>query len=47
MTNNLFFLLTGDPGWETLDPDLLGEMVKIEQGSGLLDQIVNLIARYV
>jgi hypothetical protein len=27
---NLFFLLTGDPGRETLDPDLLGEMVKIE-----------------
>jgi hypothetical protein len=30
MTNNLFFLLTGDPGREMLDPDLLGEMVKIE-----------------
>jgi hypothetical protein len=30
-----------------LDPDLLGEMVKIEQGSDLLDQIFNLIARYV
>jgi hypothetical protein len=47
MTNNLFFLLTGDPGRETLDLDLLGEMVKIEQGSNLLDQIFNLIARYV
>ncbi len=47
MTNNLLFLLTGDPGRETLDPDLLGEMVKIEQGSNLLDQIFNLIARYV
>ncbi len=47
MTNNLFFLLTGDPGRETLDPDLLGEMVKIEQGSNLLDQIFNLITRYV
>jgi hypothetical protein len=47
MTNNLFFLLTGDPGRETLDHDLLGEMVKIEQGSNLLDQIFNLIARYV
>ncbi len=47
MTYNLFFLLTGDPGRETLDPDLLGEMVKIEQGSNLLDQIFNLIARYV
>jgi hypothetical protein len=29
------------------DPDLLGEMVKIEQGSNLLHQIFNLIARYV
>ena len=29
------------------DPDLLGEMLKIEQGSNLLDQIFNLIARYV
>jgi hypothetical protein len=29
------------------DPDLLGEMVKIEQGSDLLNQIFNLIARYV
>ncbi len=47
MTNNVFFLLTGDPGRETLDPDLLGEMVKIEQGSNLLDWIFNLIARYV
>jgi hypothetical protein len=47
MTYNLFFLLTGDPWRETLDPDLLGEMVKIEQGSDLLDQIFNLIARYV
>ena len=45
--NNLFFLLTGDPGRETLDPDLLGEMVKIEQGSNLLNWIFNLIARYV
>jgi hypothetical protein len=44
---NLFFLLTGDPWRETFDPDLLGEMVKIEQGSNLLDQIFNLIARYV
>ncbi len=47
MTNNLFFLLTGDPGREMLDSDLLGEMVKIEQGSKLLDRIFNLIARYV
>ncbi len=47
MTYNLFFLVTGDPGRETLDPDLLGETVKIEQGSDLLDQIFNLIARYV
>jgi hypothetical protein len=30
MMYNLFFLLTGDPGREMLDPDLLGEMVKIE-----------------
>jgi hypothetical protein len=44
---NLFFLLTGDPGRETLDPDLLGEMVMIEQGSNLLEQLFNLIARYV
>jgi hypothetical protein len=29
------------------DPDLLGKMVKIEQGSNLLNQIFNLIARYV
>jgi hypothetical protein len=47
MMYNLFFLLTGDPGRETLDPDLLGEMVKIEQGSNLLDQIFNSIARYI
>jgi hypothetical protein len=47
MTYNLFFLFTGDPGREMLHPDLLGEMVKIEQGSDLLDQIFNLIARYV
>jgi hypothetical protein len=47
MRNNLFFLLTGDPGRERLDPDLLGEMVKIEQGSNLLNQIFNLITRYV
>ncbi len=47
MTYNLCFLLTGDPGRETLDPDLLAEMMKIEQGSNLLDQIFNLIARYV
>jgi hypothetical protein len=47
MTNKLFFLLTCDPGGETLYPDLLGEMVTIEQGSNLLDQIFNLIARYV
>jgi hypothetical protein len=47
MTYNLFILLTGDPGREMLDPDLLGEMVKIEGDSNLLDQIFNLIARYV
>jgi hypothetical protein len=47
MTYNLFFLLTGDPGRETLDPDLLGKMVKNEQGSNLLNQIFNLIATYV
>jgi hypothetical protein len=44
MTSNLFFLLTGDPGRQTFDPDLLGGMVKIERGSNLLDQIFNLIA---
>ncbi len=50
MTYNLFFLLTGDPsnpGREMLDPDLLGEMVKIKQDSNLLNQIFNLITRYV
>jgi hypothetical protein len=47
MTSNLFFLLSGDPGRETFDPDLLGESVKIEQGSNLLDRIFNLIARFV
>ncbi len=41
MTYNLFFLLTADPGRETLDPVLLGEMVKIECGSDLLNQIFN------
>ncbi len=44
---NLFFLLTGDPGREMLDPDVLGKMVKIEQCSNLLTRIFNLIARYV
>jgi hypothetical protein len=39
--------LPGNPGRETFDPDLLEEKVKIEQGSNLLDQIFNLIARYV
>ncbi len=47
MRYNLFFLLKGDPRRETLHPDLLGKMVKIERGSNLLDQIFNLIARYV
>jgi hypothetical protein len=47
MTYILFFLLTDDLGRETLDPDLLREMVKIEQGSNILNQIFNLIARYV
>ncbi len=47
MTYNLFFLLTGDPGREMLDPDLLREIMKIEEGSNLLNQIFNLIARYV
>jgi hypothetical protein len=47
MTYILFFLLTGDLGRQTFDPDLLGEMMKIEQGSNLLDQIFNLIVRYV
>jgi hypothetical protein len=44
MTYNLFFLISGDPGRETFDPDLLGEMVKIEQGSDLLDKNFNLFA---
>jgi hypothetical protein len=30
MMYNLFFHLTGDPGRETLDPDLLREMMNIE-----------------
>jgi hypothetical protein len=47
MTYNLFYFFTGDPGRETLQPDLLGEMVKIEQGSNLFNQIFNWIARYV
>ena len=47
MTQNLFFLLTGDPGRTTFDPDLLGEGVKIEQGSNLLNRIFNIFARYV
>jgi hypothetical protein len=47
VTYNLLFLLTGDPGREMLNPDLLGEMVKIEGGSNLLNQIFNSIARYV
>ncbi len=47
MTYKKIFFLTGDPERATLDPDLLGEMVKIEWGSNLLDQIFNLIARYV
>ncbi len=50
ITNNdvqKIFLSTGDPGRATLDPDLLREMVKIEWGSNLLNQIFNLNARYV
>ncbi len=47
MTYNLFFHLTGEPGRETLDPDLLGKMLKIEQGSNLPNQIFILFARYV
>jgi hypothetical protein len=41
MTYNLFFPLTGDPGRQMFDPELLGEMVKIEQGSKLFNQIFN------
>jgi hypothetical protein len=47
ITYFLFFLLTGYPGRQTFDPDLLGKIVKIEQGSNLLNQIFNFIARYV
>jgi hypothetical protein len=43
MTYNLFFLSTGDPWKEMLEPDLCGKMVKIEQGSNLLNQIFNLL----
>jgi hypothetical protein len=44
MTYNLFFHLTGEPGRETIDPDLLGKMLKIEQGSNLPNQIFILFA---
>jgi hypothetical protein len=37
----------GDPGRQMFAPDLLREIVKIEQGSDVLDQIFNLITRYV
>ncbi len=47
MTENLFILVTGDPERMAFDPDLLGEGVKIEQGSNKLNQIFNLFARYV
>ncbi len=47
MTQNIFFLVTGDPGRTAFDPDLLGDGVKIEQGSNILNQIFNLFARYV
>ena len=43
MMYNLFFLSTGDPWKEILEPDLCGKMVKIEQGSNLLNQIFNLL----
>jgi hypothetical protein len=47
MTSNLFFLVTGDPWRTAFDPDLLGEGVKIERGSNILNQIFNLFAKYV
>ncbi len=47
MTQNSFCVLTGDPERTAFDPALLGEGVKIEQGSNLLNQIFNLFTRYV
>jgi hypothetical protein len=47
MAKNLFFLVAGDPGRTAFDPDFLGEGVKIEQGSNILNQILNLFTRYV
>ncbi len=41
MTLNLLTLVTGDSGRTAFDPDLLGEEVKIERGSNLLNQIFN------
>ncbi len=43
MTLNLFILVTGDPERTVFDPDFLGEGVKIEQGSNILNQIVGVI----
>jgi hypothetical protein len=47
MTLNLFIFVTGDPERMAFDPDLLGEGVKIEQGSNILNQIFNSFTRYV
>jgi hypothetical protein len=46
-TLNLFILVAGNPERTAYNPDLLGEGVKIEQGSNMLNQIFNLFARYV
>jgi hypothetical protein len=45
ITLNLFILVTGDPERTAFDPDLLGEGLKIEQGSNILNQIFNLFTR--
>ncbi len=45
MTLNLIILVTGNPERMAFDPDLLGEGVKIERGSDILNQIFNLFAR--
>ena len=47
MTLNWFILETGDPERRVIDPDLLGEGVKIEQGVVMLNQIFNLFSQYV
>ncbi len=47
MTLNWFILKTGDPERTAINPDLLGEGVKIDWGSIILNQIFDLFAQYV